>query len=137
MRASIDFLLSRHPVLVLLGGDSDPGRTDLAAMLAAQMVPVPGARVIPIARAGEAAWREANDVLTAGCSVVIEGTFTDAAERRHAAGMASCLAVPSHAFFLGEPPMGLDTGLWRTLDANGGALTALASAVTSLTAAGA
>jgi hypothetical protein len=49
--------------------------------------------------------------------------------------MASCHAVPSHGFFLGVPPVGLDTRLWQSLDASGGALAALASAVPSLTAA--
>jgi aminoglycoside phosphotransferase family enzyme len=135
VHASIDFLLPRHPVLIFLGGASDPDRTELAAMLAAQTTPVPGARILRLALTGEAAWGAANDLLEAGCSVVIEGVFRDAAERQRAAGMASCHAVPSHGFFLGVPPVGLDTRLWQSLDASGGALAALASAVPSLTAA--
>jgi hypothetical protein len=137
VHASIDVLLPRHPVLIFLGGDSDPDRTDLAAMFAAQITPVPGARILRLAPAGEATWRAANDVLEAGCSVVVEGAFTDAAERQRGADMAACLAVPSHGFFLGVPPPGLDAKIWRPLDASGGALTALASAAPSLTASGA
>jgi len=137
VHASIDFLPPRHAVLIFLGGYSDPDRTDLAAMFAAQTTPVPGARILRLAPTGEAAWRTANDVLAAGCSVVIEGAFTDAAERQRAADMASRLAVPSHGFFLGAPPVGQDTRLWQSLDASGGALAALASAAPLLTASGA
>jgi hypothetical protein len=68
---------------------------------------------------------------------VIEGAFSDAAERQRAADMVDCVAVPSHGFFLGAPPAGLDTSLWQSLDANVGALAALASAAPLLTASGA
>jgi len=137
VHASIDFLLPRHPVLIFLGIESDPDRTELAAMFAAQTTPVPGARILRLASTGEAAWRAANDVLEAGCSVVIEGAFSDAAERQRAAAMAACVAVPSHGFFLGAPPVGLDTSLWQSLDTSGGALAALARAARLLTASGA
>lgn len=137
VHASIDFLLPRHPVLILLGGESDPDRTELAAMFAARTTPVPGARILQLTPDREATWRTANEVLEAGCSVVIEGAFTAASDRQRAADLAACLAVPSHGFFLGAPPAGLDARLWQPLDASCGALAALASAAPSLTAAGA
>jgi hypothetical protein len=141
VHASIDLLRPRRPVLICLGGDSVSGRDELATMFAARTAPAPGARIVHLTPVGEAAWRDANDVLAAGCSVVIEGAFTDAAERRRAGDMAARLAVPSYGFFLGTPPAGSDLRPWRTLDPGGdpggGALAALASAAQSLIAAGA
>jgi aminoglycoside phosphotransferase family enzyme len=134
VHASLDFLLPRRPLLIVLGGRD---RSELAGMLAAQTPPVPGARIVHLAPSGEVAWREAGDVLAAGCSVLLEGAFTEAADRQRAADTASRLAVPSLSFYLGAPPPGLDRGLWRTLDAGGGVMAALAMAVPLVTATGA
>ncbi len=130
--AGIGFLAPQRPLLIMLGGDVDRGRAELAVMLAAFTPPAPGARLVRLAPSGEAMWREASGVLTAGCSVLIEGGFTLGTEQA-AVALASRLAIRLLGFWLGALPANLNRRLWRTFDASRGALAALASAAPLLT----
>ena len=99
--AGIGFLAPQRPLLILLGGGDDCLRAELAGSLAAAMLPAPGARVLHFASRGEAAWHEASNVLTAGCSVLIEGVF--ALDTQQAANeLASRLAIGGAAHTNGE-----------------------------------
>ena len=133
--AGIDFLAPRYPLLVVLGGDADRGRAELAALLAAIVLPAPGARLLHLGPGGEAAWREACAVLAAGCSVLIEGGFTGSEEQEAAVGLASRFGVRLLGFRLGARPADLAGGSWRTLDADQGVMVAVASAAALLDAA--
>jgi len=132
--AGIGFLAPGSPLLILLGGEAEHGRAALATWLACLTPPPPGARLLSLAPGSEAVWREAADVLSAGCSVVIEGDFATAAERNAAADLASCLGVRWIGFWLGAPPASLDGRLWRTLDASQGALATVARAAPLISA---
>jgi aminoglycoside phosphotransferase family enzyme len=134
--AGIGFLAPQRPLLIMLTGDVDRGRADLADSLAAVIPPAPGARLLDLARSGEAVWREASGVLMAGCSVLIEGWFTQEAERA-AVALASHLTIRLLGFSLGVSPANLDPGHWLTLDASLGAVAALARAAPLVTAAAA
>ena len=131
--AGIAFLAPTRPLLIMLGGDADRARVALAASLAAITPPVPGARVLHLGPSGEAMWREAAGVLTAGCSVLIEGGFTPEAEQA-ADEMATRQAVRLLGFSLGSPPADLNRRRWQTLDASGGTLASMACAAPLVTA---
>ena len=130
--AGIGFLAPQRPLLILLGGDGDHLRAELAGLLAAATQPAPGARVFHLAPCGEAMWHEASDILKAGCSVVIEGGFARATQQT-ANELASRLAIGLSGFWLGPSPADLDGRFWRRLDVSQGVSLALVSA-TKLTA---
>jgi aminoglycoside phosphotransferase family enzyme len=132
--AGIDFLAPRSPLLIALGGRPDHEKAGLAASLAGVALPAPGARLLHLNTSDETAWREASAVLTAGCSVLVEGGFADEPELNVATGLASRLGVRFLGLWFGSPPVALDGRLWRALDASQGTMAALASAVTLLTA---
>jgi len=124
--AASSFLTAQAPMLIVLGGGDCRTRCEMANMLAALMAPAPGARVLHRGSSGEAAWREAFDVLEAGCSVMFEGVFTQNDERN--AVIAQPSPVQVLLFWLGPLPPTLDHRIWRPLDASKGVLTAVASA---------
>ncbi len=130
--AGLDFLAPQRPLLIALGGDVDSRRSELAAMLAGVTPLTPGARLLHLTP-GDAVWREARDVLTAGCSVLIEGEFATAAEQAAVGELEACLAIPSLRFWLGSMPAEPNTQLWHTLDVSRGVLAAVASAMPLLT----
>jgi aminoglycoside phosphotransferase family enzyme len=130
--ASLGFLAPQRPVLLLLGGEDDARRTELAGLLAGLAPPAPGARVLHLAAPDEAALRLARATLAAGCSVLIEGRFAHDAERSAAAALASQCAVRIIGFWLGALPERADLGFWRPLDATYGVLAAFATAAPEL-----
>jgi len=132
--AGIDFLAPRHPLAIVLGGDADRGRVELAGLLAAIALPAPGARLLHLAAGGDAVWREACGVLAAGCSVLIEGGFTETAEQTAAVELASRPGVRLLGFWLGARPADLAGGFWQKLDVDQGVLAAVASAAALLDA---
>lgn len=99
--AAIDFLARDPPILIMLGGGSDEARLQAAITFASVVKPAPGARIVHLGSSGEAIWREVFAVLTAGCSVLIDGPFTANDERN----VASILppAIKSFQFWLGPP----------------------------------
>ena len=134
IQAGVDFLVPRRPLLVAMGGDIDNGRSDLAARLAAAVQPVPGARTLRLGLSTEAVCRDAGAVLDAGCSVLIEGAFTEATQRRAVAGLATRLGVRLLGFFLGALPAGQDDLSWKVLDPRQDMSAALADAAPLLMA---
>ncbi len=135
IHVGMDFLLPRRPLLVAVGGDAGHRRSELAVRLAAVTQPVPGARILHVEPSTDAVWRDAKAILQAGCSVLIDGTFAEAAQRRAVADLASHLGISSYGFFLGSPEPDLGDGRWRTLNPGLGILAALADAAPLVTAA--
>jgi aminoglycoside phosphotransferase family enzyme len=133
--AAIDFLTPHSPVLVLLGGDAEDRRTEVASLVAAIAKPPPGARVLHLASSGEAVWREAIAIVEAGCSVVVEGVFTADTEQNVLVALPP--SVDLRPLWLGALPAGLTALTWHTLDTGMGTLAAVASAETLLAAKGA
>ena len=133
--AGIDFLAPQRPLLIVLGGDDVQGRTGLADPLAALAPPAPGARVLHLSQPSAALWRETSAVLTAGCSVMVEGGPVTRAAQTAAVELAARLGVRLLAFWLGPLPAKLDGRLWQTLDAGQGSLVALAQAASLVTGA--
>jgi aminoglycoside phosphotransferase family enzyme len=129
--AGIEFLAPRHPVLIVLGGDPECGRTRLATSLASLARPAPGARILHLDQSGETTWPLVSmRTLAAGCSVLIEGALTKVADRTEAVELASDLGVSVLRFWAGTLPPNLDRRLWRTLGADPDALAALTKAGT-------
>lgn len=131
--AAIGFLAPHRPMLVMLGGGDDRQRTETAVMLAALISPAPGARVLHLGSSGEATWREAFEVLAAGCSVLLEGLFAENAEQNAIAALP--LPVQLFSFWLGPLPVALNERIWRSLDNSEGVLAAVASAAPLVSAA--
>ena len=126
--AGIEFLTPRRPLLILLGGDPNCGRAALAASLAGLAHPAPGARIMRLASPGDSPWPVASATLAAGCSVLVEGAFGDAADQTEAVKLASRLGVSLLPFWVGTLPAKLDARLWQTLDTGQGVLAALTTA---------
>jgi hypothetical protein len=124
--AAIDFLSAQPPALVMLGGDDDSHRSGVSRLLAPLLAPVPGARVLHLGSSGEAAWRETFAILAAGCSVLLEGAFTDSDERNAIAALPP--AVHLFPLWLGPLPAAADPRLWHGIDDSKGVLAAVASA---------
>jgi aminoglycoside phosphotransferase family enzyme len=112
--AAISFLNSPSPVLILLGGDDGQRRVETAARLAALVSPAPGARILHLGSSGEATWREVLAVLTAGCSVLLEGVFTSSDEQNAIVALPSIVRLLP--CWLGSFPSGLNRWIWRSLD---------------------
>ena len=125
--AGIKFLAPRHPVLIVLGGDRERGRTELAPSLASLAHPAPGARILRLDAPGETTWPLASTTLAAGCSVLVEGALTKATDQTEAVELASCLGVSLLRFWVGTLPPNLDARLWQALDADPAALACLAT----------
>ncbi len=128
INAGIAFLAPRASLLIAVGGDDDLARRDFAAALAAACAPPPGARGLHVAPLRDVAWQEASGVLAAGCSVVIEGAFSEQAERDSIDELASRLDVRLLRFWYGGAPGNVETGRWRTLDPVRGVLDAVVAA---------
>ena len=133
--AGIKFLAPTRPQLIVLGGDEEQGRAELADAIAALTPPAPGARVFHRALSDEAVWRETSGVLTAGCSGMVEGELATQAAETAAVELAARLGVRLLAFWRGSLPASLDPRLWRTLDVSQGNLVALARVVPVVTGA--
>ncbi len=126
--AGIEFLTPRRPLLILLGGGPNRGRAALAGSLAGLAHPAPGARIMHLASSGDSPWSVASATLAAGCSVLVEGAFGDAADQTEAVKLASRLGASLLPFWVGTLPAKLDARLWRTLDTGQGVLAALTTA---------
>jgi uncharacterized protein len=124
--AAMEFLDCHPPVLVMLGGSDGRDRAETAARLAALVPPAPGARVLHAGASGEAVWREALAVLSAGFPVLLEGRFTDSDECN--ATVALPPGVCLLPFWLGRLPPGLDPRIWRIAGAGPGGIAAMADA---------
>ena len=74
-------------------------------------------------------------MLTAECSVMVEGELATRAAETAAVELAARLGVRLLAFWRGSLPAGLDPRLWRTLDVSQGSLVALARAAAVVTGA--
>lgn len=123
-------LLCRHkPCLVAIGGQSGTGKSTIAASLAPDFLPAPGARVIrsdvvrknlfhvaPETRLPASAYEhtvtkrvygnlhsQATEILAAGCTCIIDATFLSAQDRHAVAAMAQCAGVPFFGFWLEAP----------------------------------
>ena len=55
--AGIEFLAPQHPLLIVLGGDRERARAELAPSLASLAHPAPGARILHLDPSGESIWR--------------------------------------------------------------------------------
>lgn len=126
--AGIAFLAPWPPLLITVGGADDLARQDLTAALAGVCPPAPGARVLHLAPACDPPWREAFEVLAAGCSVAIEGVFSGSDGRAAADELASRLGVRSLGFWFGAERSQADVQRWCTLDPGRGILNAVATA---------
>ena len=94
----------RHPMLVLLGGDDCRRPAELAAA-GGRVPPAPGARILRLAHAEDASWREAGDVLAAGCSVVHRRLFRGCHCRQAPRiGHRASVCVPARPVFSGHGP---------------------------------
>ncbi|HVY14122.1 MAG TPA: phosphotransferase [Rhodopila sp.] len=113
--ASLAFLAPAPPRLLALGGGNEHERCEMAERLAAWLPPAPGARIVPLTQAGEANWREADETLAAGCSVVLRAPFDDDATRARAAALAKTRSVSFEGRWAGPVPFGLAIGTWRRL----------------------
>jgi aminoglycoside phosphotransferase family enzyme/predicted kinase len=127
--ASLAFLAPEPPRLIAVGGFSGTGKSTLAAALAPQINPAPGAvhlrsdlerkalfdvgetvRLAPTSYTPEASARvynvltsKARIALAAGHAVIVDAVFAEAHERKAMAAMAADLAVPFHALWLHAP----------------------------------
>lgn len=124
--AAIGFLAREPPILIMLGGTDDETRMQAAMMLAAVVSPAPGARVLHLGSSGAAIWREVFRVLAAGCSVLVDGSFTANDERTVTSKLPP--AIKSFGFWLGTMPTAQIGRNWRVFDEKAGVLTAVASA---------
>jgi aminoglycoside phosphotransferase family enzyme/predicted kinase len=117
-------LRARKPVLIAVGGASGTGKTTLASDLAARIATCPGAvhlrtdterkqpvgttvvSYAPDARA--AIYRRlldrAENLLAAGGSVILDGTFLDERQRQAAEELATSAGVPFRGVWLMAPP---------------------------------
>jgi len=126
--AGLTFLAPHPPLLLVLGGDADRVRREMAALLAARTLPAPGARLLHHGPNEAMVWAEAGGVLAAGCSALVEGRFADPAEQGAAVALASRLAVQRIGFWLGSLPADLDPRLWQELQTSDGPSAAVARA---------
>ncbi len=117
--AGIAFVTSHQPMLIALGGDVDRVTMNLAAPLAALAEPAPGARILPMANMSAAA-----PILRAGCSVMVEGSFIDVAERVAVTEIAVQQNVPLLRLWFGRRG---DAENWHAIDPAQGAIAGLAS----------
>ncbi|MDP3527233.1 MAG: AAA family ATPase [Hoeflea sp.] len=142
---AIDFLDPSPPRLVAVGGLSGSGKTTIAVRLAPKLAPSPGAvhlrsdlerkamfGVEPLVRLPEDAYRseinrdlyarlldEAEQVLLAGHSVIVDATFLAAADREAVGRLAARLGVPFHGVWLTSDPETLERRISaRTSDAS-------------------
>lgn len=111
--AAISFLKPSSPALILLGGDDEHKRAEMAANLAALVSPAPGARILHLGPSGEATWGEVPILLASGCSVLLDGAFTPADEQNAKVVLPS--AGHLIACWLGPLPSGLNQQIWRRL----------------------
>ncbi|HBK04482.1 MAG TPA: hypothetical protein DDZ81_01325 [Acetobacteraceae bacterium] len=131
--AAIGFLAYEPPILIMLGGNNDESRTQMAMMLAAVVTPAPGARVVHLGSSGEATWHEVFAVLAAGCSVLVDGSFTANDERNVTCTLPS--AIKSFLFWFGPLPSALTEQNWRIFGDSTSVLAAVASAASLVTVA--
>ncbi len=131
INAGLEFLTSPEPSLMAVGGDTADGRAELAVPLATLVDPVPGARLLHLRAASDSVWNDVSVLLTAGCSVLVEGAFTGEAERREIVELASTHDVPFTGVWIGSPPDGLEPRHWHIVEAGHWA-SALASLALSL-----
>lgn len=128
--AGVGFLAPRPPLLLMLGGEHEKARSDLAAALAARAQPSPGARLLHVAAESEE-WHEASGVLAGGCALVLEGRFADAAQRVAAHALAARHGVHAIALWLGAVPPDHDAWRWHEVDAARGVPAALLTTMCS------
>jgi len=121
-------LRRRSPQLIAIGGLGSLAKTELAASLAGDLGPAPGARIVrghvvrkrlmnlapdarlpPTAydeatteRVYDASCREAARALTGGTTAIVELDFLGAEERRKIADVALATAVPVTGLWFGE-----------------------------------
>jgi uncharacterized protein len=121
LRQALAYLEPVRPVLVAVGGMSGTGKTVLARDLAEDLGPCPGAvhlrtdteRKIAAGQVDYAAtargaiynqmFARAANLLAAGRSVVLDGTFLDAAQRSAAEDLATRLGLEFRALWLSAP----------------------------------
>lgn len=91
--AGIGFLAPSTPLLLTLAGGTGAERENFAAQLAGMIPPAPGARLLRL----DTPKPELSTILNAGCSVLLHGSFMDAATLQQAA----TAAARCNAWFLG------------------------------------
>jgi aminoglycoside phosphotransferase family enzyme/predicted kinase len=151
-----------RPRLIAVGGLSGSGKSVLAASLAAELGPAPGARVIrsdvlrkrllgaePETRLGADAYSaemsvrvyramrdEAESVLASGYPAILDATFMDLVERDAAADVARRMQLPFDGLWLAAPPAVLAARVAaRTGDASDADLAVLESQLAAAAAA--
>jgi uncharacterized protein len=132
--AGIELLSPMPPRLVALGGDAR-FRSEMSAVLAGVIPPAPGARLLRLGASDATGWREAEGVLLAGHSVLVEADFAQDTERQRAFALASSHKIEFVGLWLGPLPAAVDDRPWRPIDTSQGVLTSVASAAELLTAA--
>lgn len=145
LEQAMDFLTPLPPRLVAVGGLSGSGKTTIAVRIAPSLGPSPGAvhlrsdlerkavfGVEPLDRLPEEAYRseanrdiyarlldEAEQILRAGHSVIIDATFLAGADREAAGKLAARLGVPFDGIWLNSDPATLERRISaRTADAS-------------------
>ncbi|KJS18020.1 MAG: kinase [Hoeflea sp. BRH_c9] len=145
LEQAIDFLTPLPPRLVAVGGLSGSGKTTIAVRIAPSLGPSPGAvhlrsdlerkavfGVEPLDRLPEEAYRseanrniyarlleEAEQILLARHSVIIDATFLSEADREAVAELAARLRVPFDGIWLNSDPATLERRIaTRTADAS-------------------
>jgi uncharacterized protein len=125
-----ELLDERQPRLVAIGGLSGSGKSTVAQALAPGLVPTPGARVVrsdvlrkrlmqvapetrlpresytraAAQRVYAALREEAQSVLAAGCSAIVDAAFLRPEERREIAAVAQAAGVQFTGIWLDAPP---------------------------------
>jgi len=113
--AGTEFLAPPAPALIVLGGADQRARSELAVAVAGAVAPAPGARILHCDLSADADWQSVHDILSAGCSVLVEGSSADGLTG--AVDAATDLGLKPAGFWIGPVAGHLDPQLWQVLDA--------------------
>jgi uncharacterized protein len=115
IEAGLRFLSPPPPSLILLGGADRQLRARTAGAVAGMVLPVPGARILHWDAAPEETWTLSAALLSAGCAVLIEGSFADEDQELRALDVAGHLGERMQGFWIGPQLRHLDPRLWQVL----------------------
>jgi hypothetical protein len=99
-----------------MGAAERSTRAKLAAAVGGKVAPSPGARILHFDSSARGNWQMAAAILSAGCSVLVEGAFADGSSLVEAIDVAGPGVSPL-GFWIGPLPGYLDPQFWQALDA--------------------
>jgi aminoglycoside phosphotransferase family enzyme len=111
--AGTEFLAPPAPALIVLGGADQRARSELAVAVAGAVAPAPGARILHCDLSADADWQSVHDILSAGCSVLVEGSSADGLTG--AVDAATDLGLKPAGFWIGPGAGHLEPQLWQVL----------------------